>query len=106
MDCASVLLAEVVSRKLEGCTLSIASSVQLDVTPNGHGTFLLSQRPPNLVAAAYVHLTQAMVSRASTQECPGCGWMFIPESGKQKYCTKSCANTNRWRGRKECETAE
>ena len=64
MDCASVFLAEMITRKLEGCTLGLASSVQLDVTPNGPGIFLLSHRPPNLVAAAYVDLAQAIVSRA------------------------------------------
>src|SRR3712207_7212319 len=64
MNLASVVLAEVVTRKLEGCAMGIASSVQLDVTPNGPGIFLLKQIPPNLVAAAYVHLAQAIVSRA------------------------------------------
>ena len=106
MDCASVLLAEVVSRKLDGCTLGLASSVRLDVAPNGPGIFLLSQRPPNLITAAYVHLAQAIVSRAPMQTCPGCGRMFIPESGKQKYCTKSCASTSRWRRWKERQNIE
>jgi hypothetical protein len=106
MDCASLLLAEMVSRKLEGCTLGIASSVQLDVGRKGPGTFLLSQHPPNLVAAAYVHLAQAMVSRAPMRECPGCRRMFIPTSGKQKYHSKSCASTSRWRRWKEHQNAE
>jgi hypothetical protein len=106
MDCASMLLAEVVSGKLEGCTLGIASSVQLDVAPNGPGIFLLSQRPPNLVAAAYGQLAQAMVSRAPMQECPGCGRIFIPESGKQKYHSKSCASTSRWRRWKASQSVD
>jgi hypothetical protein len=101
MNCASVLLAEMITRKLEGCTLGIASSVQLDVTPNGPGIFLLQQNPPNLVAAAYVDLVQAMVSRAPMRKCIGCGQMFIPKSGKQKYHSPSCASTSRWRRWKE-----
>ena len=106
MDCASLFLAEMVSRKLEGCTLGIASSIQLDVAPNSPGIFLLSQRPPNLVAAAYVHLAQAMVSRAPMQNCPGCGRMFIPTSGKQKYHSKSCASTSRWRRWKASQSVD
>jgi hypothetical protein len=106
MDCASLLLAEVVSRKLEGCTLGIASSVQLDVAPKGPGIFLLSQRPPSLVAAAYVHLAQAMVNRAPVQECPGCGRMFILTSGKQKYHSKSCASNSRWRRWKASQSVD
>jgi hypothetical protein len=97
MEQASVYLAEAVTMKLEGCRMGLTSSVRLDAKPKGPGIFLLSQRPPNLLAAAYVHFAQAISNRAPMEECPGCGRMFIPESGKQKYCTKRCASTSRWR---------
>jgi hypothetical protein len=106
MDQASVFLAEAISMKLEGCNLGVASSVQLDVQPRGSGIFLLSQNPPNLVSAAYAQLAMAMVNRAPIEECPGCGRMFIRESGKQKYCTKSCASTSRWRRWKARQNVE
>ena len=32
-------------------------------------------------------------TRAEIEICPGCGRFFSPESGKQKYCTTSCAST-------------
>jgi hypothetical protein len=101
MEQASVYLAEAVTTKLEGCQMGLTSSALLDVRPRGPGIFLLSQRPPNLMAAAYVQFAQAIANRAPVEECLGCGKMFIPESGKQKYCTKSCASTSRWRRWKE-----
>jgi predicted RNA-binding Zn-ribbon protein involved in translation (DUF1610 family) len=101
MGQASVFLAEAISMKLERCDLGVASSVQLEVVPRGPGIFLLSQNPPNLVSAAYAQLALAMVNRAPIQECPGCGRMFVPQSGKQKYHSPSCANTSRWRRWKE-----
>lgn len=97
MEQASVYLAEVVTTKLEGCQIGITSSVFLDVRSRGPGTFLLSQRPPNLLTAAYVQFAQAIANRAPVEECPGCGRMFVQESGKQKYCSPSCASTSRWR---------
>jgi hypothetical protein len=98
---ASIFLAEVVSEKLQGCSLGVASSVQLDIKPKGPGIFLLQQNPPDLLTAAYVQFAQAIFNRAPIEECPGCGRMFIPKSGKQKFCTPSCASTNRWRRWKE-----
>jgi len=106
IEVSSLLLAETISARLKGCDLGISSSLGLDVQPRGPLTFLLTQNPPDLLTAAYAQLAMAMVSRAPMQECPGCGRMFIPESGKQKYCTKSCASTSRWRRWKERQTTE
>jgi hypothetical protein len=97
MEFSSLLLAEMISLRLEGCNLGIASSFGLDVPRREPLTFLLSQNPPNLVSAAYAQLAMAIVNRAPMQNCPGCGRMFIPTSGKQKYHSKSCASTSRWR---------
>ncbi len=97
MDQTSLLLAEAVTHKLEGTSMGLVSSVHLNLRPNGPGIFLLSQNPPNLLAAAYVQFAQSIVNRAPIEECPGCGRRFIPGSGKQKYCKKSCASTSRWR---------
>jgi hypothetical protein len=76
MEQASIFLAEVVSEKLQGCSLGVVSSVQLDVKPKGPVIFLLQQNPPNLLTA------------------------------KQKYCTPSCASTNRWRRWKEKQASK
>ena len=101
IEFSSLLLAETISWRLKGCDLGISSSLGLDVQPREPLTFLLTQNPPDLLTAAYAQLAMAMVNRAPMQECLGCGKMFIPESGKQKYCTPSCASTNRWRRWKE-----
>ncbi len=93
----SLLLAEEISIKLEGCNLGLASSMGLDVEPRGPLNFLMTQGPPNLVVSAYAQLAMAIVNRAPMTECPGCGRLFVPESNKQKYHSKSCASTSRWR---------
>jgi hypothetical protein len=97
MECASLVLAEIVSTKLRDCKLGMASSLGLDVEPRSPITFLLAQHPHDLVEAAYANLAMAIVHRAPMRWCAGCGRMFAPRSGKQKYHSKSCANTSRWR---------
>lgn len=104
MNAASMRLAEAVTSKLEGTSIGVVSAVLTNLRPNDPDTFLLSQNPPTLLAAAYVHFAQAIVHRAPIKECPGCGRRFIPRSGKQKNCTKSCASTSRWRRWKERQT--
>jgi hypothetical protein len=96
MDDVSVNLAEVISGKLQNCRMGLSSSVDLDTDPKGPGIFLILSSPPDLLSAAYVHLAQFMADRAPMEECQGCGRIFIPHSGKQKYCSKSCASTTRW----------
>jgi hypothetical protein len=96
MDDVSVNLAEVISGKLQNCRMGLSSSVDLDTDPKGPGIFLMLSSPPDLLSAAYVQPAQFMADRAPMEECPGCGRVFIPSSGKQKYCSKSCASTTRW----------
>jgi len=93
----SVNLAEVVTRKLEGCQLGVSSSVYIKTQRRGPGIFMMLQRPPHMLSACYAHFVQVMVDRQPMEECPGCGRIFVRHTGKQKYCTKSCAGTNRWR---------
>jgi hypothetical protein len=69
------------------------------------GEFVFGHQPPNLHAALYTNLATMIARRAELKECPGCGRIFHPESGKQKYCTKSCANTSRWRRWKEQQSS-
>jgi hypothetical protein len=97
MDNTSANLAKMITSKLEGCQLGLTSSVYVNTRVRGPGIFFMLQRPPNLLSATYAHLAQFIADRAPVEECPGCGKVFIPESGKQKYCTKSCASTSRWR---------
>jgi hypothetical protein len=88
MDDVSVNLAEVISGKLQNCRMRLSSSVDLDTDPKGPGIFLMLSSPPDLLSAAYVQLAQFMADRAPMEECPGCGRVFIPSSGKQKYCAR------------------
>jgi hypothetical protein len=106
IEFSSLLLAEIISMRLKGCDLGISSSLGLDVHAREPLTFLLTHNPPDLLTAAYAQLAMAVVNRAPMQECLGCRKMFIPESGKQKYCTKGCASTSRWRRWKERQNPE
>jgi hypothetical protein len=39
--------------------------------------------PPNLVAAAYANIAVLLATKAEFKECPGCGRIFQPKSGRQ-----------------------
>lgn len=94
---SSLLLAELISTKMEGCSLGVSSTMGLDVAHRGPLSFGFAHNPPDLETSAYVQLAMFVVSRTAVQPCEGCGRLFAPESGKQKYHSKSCANTSRWR---------
>jgi hypothetical protein len=96
MEEVSLFLAELISDKLQNCRMGLTSSVGLDTDPKGPGNFLILDSPPDLLSAAYVHLAYFMAGKAPMEECQGCGRVFIPLSGKQKYCTPTCASTTRW----------
>lgn len=69
------------------------------------GEFVFGHQPPNLHAALYTNFAVMIAQKAELKECVGCGRIFHPESGKQKYCTKSCASTSRWRRWKEQQSS-
>jgi hypothetical protein len=97
MEQASVYLAELISEQLGGSNLVLTSTTQLEVEPKSPHRFLMTYKYPNLLAAAYGALAIAFANRILLAECPGCGRLFLPQSGKQKYCKPSCASTSRWR---------
>jgi hypothetical protein len=104
---ASVWLAEMVNSGMRGSERRIAAACALtqsehDSTPLGDpGVFVFDVWPPTLEAAAYTHFANLIEARVEMLECQGCGRPFRPQSGKQKYCTESCASTSRWRRWKE-----
>ncbi len=92
-------MVELINRGLELCVPAIGPNVELEsVTP---GEFSFSFLPSNLLGAAYAELAMLVGSSTEIKKCPGCGAVFSPESGKQKYCTPRCASTSRWRRWKE-----
>ena len=58
--------------------------------------FVFGRQPPSLHTALYTEFATLIAQRAELKECLGCGRIFHPQTRKQKYCTKSCANTSRW----------
>src|SRR5215211_5475674 len=82
---------------LEDCEVGFLSLTMPGEEHNQPGKFGLQIAPQNLVGAAYASYASVIAKRQEIKECPGCGRMFFPESGRQKYCTKTCASTSRWR---------
>lgn len=108
LERVSVLIAEAMSEGLEGCSVGVAPAAALwkeGKRAGGPGVFMFSHRPPDLLTAAYAHFAMMIVHSREVGQCPGCGRMFLPKSGKQKYCSESCANTARWRRWKERQAA-
>jgi hypothetical protein len=63
----------------------------------GPGEVQLAYYPTNLVAAAYANIAALVATKAEFKQCPGCGRIFQPESGKQKYHDPQCATKARQR---------
>jgi hypothetical protein len=61
------------------------------------GELRLTQYPPNLVSAAYANLGALISKRVEFKECPGCGRVFLPASGRQQYHDEVCATRTRQR---------
>jgi hypothetical protein len=99
---ASHVLAAFINVGLENCEMGFLALT----THTEPGKFSLQLAPKNLVGAAYANYASVISERREIKECPGCGRMFFPESGRQKYCTKSCASTSRWRRWKERQDIE
>lgn len=61
--------------------------------------------PKNLRGAIYMSLLREITGEApSTNQCPACGKVFIPEHGRQKYCSTACNQRAYHRRKKSKET--
>jgi hypothetical protein len=100
---AGTVVADLITRGLEGCRPAVGFELQRRDREHIPGGFQFAFVPSNLLAAAYAELAMLVGTHAEIKECPGCGRLFTPESGKQKYHSKSCASTSRWRRWKESQ---
>jgi hypothetical protein len=100
------VLADFINLGLEDCEVGFLSLTMPGEEHNQPGKFGLQIAPQNLVGAAYASYASVIAKRQEIKECPGCGRMFFPGSGRQKYCTKSCASTSRWRRWKERQNVD
>lgn len=94
-------VANSITKGLEECRLGIGPNVGLEDGALTLGEFAFSFMPSNMLGVAYAELAMLVGTGAEIKTCPGCGRSFSPESGKQKYHSKSCASTSRWRRWKE-----
>ena len=96
----SMGLAGLINQHLRRCQPALAPAFQFEAE-SGAAEFVITHQPPTLLAAIYADFAVIVAQRAELKRCPGCGRMFHPESGRQKYHSKSCANNDRWRRWKE-----
>jgi predicted nucleic acid-binding Zn ribbon protein len=95
LETVSLLLAERITRGMEGCSWTLVAACTLSrdgVREGGPMDFLFGEDPPNLVAAAYAQLAHLLVNKVPVNTCGGCGIMFIPKRAGQKYCSQRCSN--------------
>ena len=95
LEWVSVLLAERITRGMEGCNWTLVSACSLSregVKEGGPTDLLLGEDPSNLVAAAYAQLATLIANKVSFTKCEGCGKLFTPKHGSRKYCGKRCSD--------------
>ena len=100
LEYASIQLAELITRGLEGSreTLVASCSILRDGEKVGDaGDFRYVLETPDLVATAYKHLASLIVARVEYRKCKGCGRWFLPSHGSQIYHTKDCGRNKRRR---------
>jgi predicted nucleic acid-binding Zn ribbon protein len=98
LEAVSVLLAERITRGMEGCSWTLVAACTLareGVKEGGPHDFLFGEDPPNLVAAAYAQLASLIVNKIPFKQCAGCGSVFTPKHGRQRYCGKRCSERTR-----------
>ncbi len=106
LGAVSIALAECITEGMQETKAGLVSTYALDTQPRGPTTFLLSQLPPNLLAAAYSQFAFLIANKVPVSTCPGCGRLFPKQSKRQLYCTKSCASTSRWRRYRDRQIAQ
>ena len=104
-----MLLAERITREMEGCSWTLVSACSLSrdgVKVGGPTEFLFGEDPPNLVAAACAQLATLIAKKVSFTKCEGCGKLFTPKHASQKYCGKRCSDRVRKAKQRAKETKE
>jgi hypothetical protein len=105
LEHVSILLAEQITRGLEGCSPTLLAACSLERRPGEKegppGDFRASINPSNLVAVAYYELVALIESKAQFRECVGCGKHFRlnPEihHRDRTYCENACYDRTRKR---------
>jgi hypothetical protein len=103
LEHVSVLLAERITKGLEGCSPTLLAACSLERTPGEKegppGDFRASINPSNLEAVAYSELVTLIEMKAEFRECIGCRrfWRFNPDVHKKnrRYCEGLCYERTR-----------
>jgi hypothetical protein len=103
LEHVSMLLAERITKGLEGCSPTLLAACSLERTSGEKegppGDFRASINPSNLVAVAYNELVTFIEMKAEFRECIGCGrfWRFNPDihHKNRRYCEDLCYERTR-----------
>jgi hypothetical protein len=94
---ASILVSWVVNEKLQGLPHGLVSEANIEVNgvPGNPGSFLWVVFPENLLQYIYYQFATTINKSAPIANCLECHRIFIPEHGRQQYCSQRCANRAR-----------
>jgi predicted nucleic acid-binding Zn ribbon protein len=107
LETVSLLLAERITRGVEGCSGTLVAACSLSrrgVKEGGPMEFFFGEDPPNLIAAGYTQFASLIANKVPFEQCEGCGTLFTPKHGKQRYCSKQCSDRTRQRRRRPKES--
>jgi hypothetical protein len=105
LEHVSILLAEQITKGLEGCSPTLLAACSLERAPGEKegppGDFRASINPSNLVAVGYNELVALIEMKAEFRECKGCGrfWRFNPDihHRNRRFCEGACYDRTRKR---------
>ena len=93
LESVSTLLAERITRGMEGCSWTLIEASSLSrggVKEGGLMDFFFGENPPNLIAAAYTQLASVIANKIPFGVCEGCGKLFTRKHGNKRYCITDC----------------
>lgn len=104
---------DVIARSLnhgrEGITLDVEAfgGYQGDIEDPEHRRIGYVARARTLIAVIYQQLTDLIIQQRTMRYCEDCGRVFLPKTGKQRFCNETCAARTRYhrKAQRERETA-
>lgn len=108
LEFASIQLSERITRGMERCTPTLLAGCSL-ISGEGEkvgraGDFFFGNDPGSLVGAANYALASLISRKEAFLNCEGCGRMFRPEHGSQRFCCPACNERHRKRRQRELKS--
>lgn len=110
LEFASIQLSERITRGMGGCAPTLLAPCSL-IGEDGEkegiaGEFVFGNNPDSLVSAANYELASLISRKEWFLDCEGCGRMFRPDHGHQRFCTPACNERYRKRLQRQRERGD